>query len=112
MSIYLVLIVVCLVIAALAIKRAFSVYEDRYIVILGAALICAAVLFMLWLFNISPVADMLDYEGRQAPYYQDAINGTPSAMLAYCDNGPRYFGDCLARLEIESTVTAQARGES
>lgn len=107
---YLVLIVIFLTVSALSMKRAFRSFEDRYMLLFGAALICAAVVLMVWLFNQSPVADMLDYEGRQAPYYQDAVNGTPSAILAYCDNAPRYFGDCLARLELESTATASARG--
>jgi hypothetical protein len=107
--IYLVFTAVFVVTGLIMVNHSFTTLKGTHVAIGVASLFAAAICLIGYVISETP--DLLDYDARQAPYYQDALNGTPAAMLAYCDNAPRYFGDCLARLELEATVTAQARGE-
>lgn len=106
---YMALTVACTLVGLAMVRHAFKDGEAHHLLV-GIISLCVAALFLILLMLNNPLLP-LNHAERQAPYYQDAANGTPSAMLAYCDNAPRYFGDCLARLELEATVTAQARGE-
>lgn len=111
MMIYLMFMAAFFIVALITHRIAFNTLKTNYLVVCVFSLFAGAVCLILWAYNEPTLSDMLNYTERQAPYYQDAIDGTPSAMLAYCDNAPRYFGDCLARLELAATVTAQAGGD-